>query len=69
MPRIKEPFCPVCGSNRFGCGSLIQATPENGYWCPLLEQALAKRSRLRDKHAKEQAPRAGSASCCGLRGS
>jgi hypothetical protein len=42
MSQIKNnPRCPICGSPRGGCSSLERATPTNGHWCSLLEEAYA----------------------------
>ena len=35
--------CSICGDPSGGCSSLESATPFDGYWCPLLERALAAR--------------------------
>jgi hypothetical protein len=34
--------CPVCGSRRAACASLVAATPDPGLWCPELERALER---------------------------
>ena len=34
--------CPICGSKRASCFSLVSATRYAGMWCPELERALDK---------------------------